>query len=241
MKKSMFILSVLALLLSAVLFQAAAQAEDVFELLDPENAPACITQRKLTDDEIAGLQGASLDQLKQEISTFGDFTAWVRIDLLPRLRFDTRATSNDKWQYTFGAEFSWSWLQDWFTPNMTVSVAQYVLEDDIPGIETVCTFMKVGAYLDMKCACCIPDDGGYYLVNPELFLDVDPDLYMQSCAFEWIIFVSSLESLTSYSSSTVQILALDSADSVVLDMGDFKYVPQDPAHVGGSRTSPGRR
>ena len=113
-----------------------------YTYLDTRKPPEILSARTLTDDEIAGLAKASLDVLKARISTFADFAAWIRLAVLPSMDFTPLVTSNDMKQYTFGAEFAHAWLISWFSPNMTVSIAQYVLEDDHPGIKTVFILTK---------------------------------------------------------------------------------------------------
>ena len=239
MKHSGLICMLLVLTLSVGMFTAAGAetaVQGTFEVVDLETPPEFITERKLTDEEIPGDCSQSLDELKAMISTYGDFAAWVRIALFSRMDFYSFSTSNPDGQYTHGAEFSYSWLGSWFTPNMTASVAQYVLGDDYPGIGTVYVFLNTGG-MEMKCANYIPADGGYYIVNPELFIGMDQDRLMNSCVLGNMVFVTDLAEIVPYcqeyltSGRLIQVLAVDSADTVVMDPGDWCYIPQDMTHV----------
>ena len=214
------------------------ELENGAKILDPENPPGLIAERKLTDQEINRLKKADLDTLKKRIVTYGDLIAWVRMKALTEMKFVSRTITNDDWQYTFGAEFSFPWIDNGFSPNMSVSLAQYILEDDYPGIGTVCVILSGISRPDLKCANYIPADGGYYILNPELFIgSIDPKEYDDSTALEDILFVSDLSELEFYFEQkynperVVQILALDSADTVVLDCDIGCYIPKNTAHV----------
>lgn len=185
----------LAVLLLACAFPAFAETErtETFRALDPEDPPAFVTERKLTDEEIEALAGADLDTLKNMISTYGDFVAWTRIVLFSRLDFYNRSASNSEMQYTFGAQFSYAYLSSGFSPNMTVSVAQYVLEDDFPGIGTLFILLKPNE-LVMKCANYLPMEGGYYLLNAEQFIEAGREKASEThcaCLMD-AVFVSAL-------------------------------------------------
>ncbi len=237
MKKILAVFFFLILLFSVPVVQAEKKAQESFRIVDRKKLPAQVTERQLTDDEIAEISKDSLESLKKKLSKYGDFIAWVRIALLPEMEFYELTTSDGDHQFTFGARFSFSWLGSWFSPNMTVSIAQYVLEDDCPGIGTLCFFLKNGNDLEMKCCNYIPADGGYYLMNPEMFIDVDRNKLQNSCALEDMLFVSDLSALPQYYSKNrkprqvVQILALESAEDVVLDYEGHRYIPRDMTHV----------
>lgn len=232
MKKAVAVILSLLLLLSTAVIPAGAKAEGTFKKLSLKKVPSFITERQLSDDELPGWDSAGLDELRQKISTFGDFAAWVRVALVPGKNYYSQTTSNENGQFTFGASFAWSWMEYHFSPNGTASVAQYCLEDDYPGIRTVCVFLKNGSSVDMKCAVCIPMDEGYYLINPELFAEMNRQQIQGSCAMEDILLVSDLTGLLSYfkqkKSQVTQILTLDSVGNVVLDPGDFVYIPDNP-------------
>ena len=238
MKKTIAaILSLILLISAAMVFAEEEESFGTYKILNMKKPPEFLTERKLSDDQILELADVSLDDLKKEISTFGDFAALVRIVLLSSLQFIQNTTSNEYNQYTFGAVFSYLWLQSWFSPNMTVSIAQYVLEDDYPDIRTVCVFQKNGSDLMMKCANGIPADGGYYLVNAESFAGADQQTLTASCALDHALFVSDLSGLVPYYneihpwSRVTQILSLDTADEIVLDPGDGIYIPQSTLHI----------
>ena len=218
--------------------KAAGEQENDVKVLDPENLPAFFTERKLTDEQIAGIGKIGLDDLRKQISTYGDLAAWVKIQLFPKYQFSWLVTSGDDWQLTFGAEFSYSWLIDWFSPNMTVSIAQYVLGDDYPGIGTVCVFIKDGSNVRLKCANYIPWDDGLYIANPEV-VALGNDFWNlgETCAFDCLLHVSSLTDIPAYYRENrpweqiIQVMALDDTDSVSMDLEDFQYVPRDMTHV----------
>ena len=237
MKKAMAVILSLILVISASVAYAEDESLGTYTILNVRKLPDILTERKLSDEEIAELAGISLEGLKEKISTFGDFVAWVRLVLLSRLQFIQNTTSNEYNQYTYGASFSYSWMQEWFSPNMTVSVAQYVLEDDYLGIRTLCVFQKNGSELAMKCANGIPADNGYYLVNADGLAGADQQTLSGSCALDHMLFVSDLSGLIPYFnevhpwSRVTQILSLDTADEIVLDAGDGYYVPQDTSHI----------
>ena len=235
MKKTAAVLLPLLLLLFTAVFSAGAKADGTYQKLDRKKVPSFITDRQLADDELPCWDRAGLDELKQAISTFGDFAAWVRVALVPEKTFYSQTTSDGNSQFTFGASFVWPWMESGFSPNGTVSVAQYCLEDDYPGIRTVCVFLKNGSSVDMKCAVCIPADGGYYLINPELFSGMNRQQIRESCVMEDILFFSDLTGLLPYfkqkKSQVTQILTLDSAANVVLNPGDFVYIPDNPGLV----------
>ena len=155
---------------------------------------------------------ADLDTLKKRISTFGDFVAWFRIAVLDKLEFGYME-SNERNQFVFGAEYAYSLLQYWFAPNMTVSIAQYVLEDDLPGIGRLFIIQKSDWVPYMRCANYIPVEDGYYIVNAELFSGADKDTLLQACNMDQPLFVKDLADLEPYLRETypdnepVQILA----------------------------------
>ena len=237
MKKTISALLFLLLLFSALTAGAEGTVQEAYTVLDLNNPPELITERKLSDEEIPQDTSLALDELRSKISTYGDFIAWVRIALKSRLDFVGSTTSNPSGQYTHGAEFSYSWLNSWFSPNMTAPIAQYVLEDDYPEMGTVYFFLKTGG-MNMKCANYIPMDGGFYVVNPELFIGKEQDELADSCALGHMIAVRNLNGLVSFCQDhseqmgqPIQILAFGSAETVVMDPGDWCYIPQDMTHV----------
>ena len=238
MKKRIAILFIAILLIPATSGLAGGDTASSYTYLDTRRPPEALSARTLTDDEAAGLAGASLDVLKKRISTFADFSAWVRLALVPNLDFTPIVTSNDLMQFTFGAEFSHSWLLSWFSPNMTASIAQFVLEDDHPGIKTVFILTKNGSDLTMRCANLIPaESGGCYIVNAEHFAGISRTRLMDSCAMDQQLFVPDPEELITYfrerhaKEHLTQILLLDSADTIVLDRGEGVYVGRSTEHL----------
>lgn len=237
MKKAFSAFLFLVLLICVTTAGAESTKQETYTVLDLNKPPELITGRNLTDEEIPQDTGLSIDELRSKISTYGDYIAWVRIALKSRLSFVGSTTSNEIGQYTHGAEFAYSWLNSWYAPNMTAPIAQYVLEDDYPGMGTVYFFLKTGG-ISMKCANYIPVEGGFYVVNPELFIGQGQDELAGSCVLGNMVFVRDLDGLIPFCQARseqmgqlIQILAFDSAETVAMDQGDWCYIPQDMTHV----------
>ena len=211
--------------------------EKGYRILGLKNLPALLSERKLTDDEVLQMGIVDLDTLKEKISTFADFAAWFRNNAVDKLEFyNKEATEDDR--FVFGAQYAYPLLEYWFAPNMTVSIAQYVLEDDYPGIGRL--FILLESDDDdvfMRCADYIPADGGYYIVNAELFSNAKKSKLMEACNMDDLLFVTDLEDLLPYLEKTypgnkpLQVLAFDSSETVILSPADSWYIPQDTTHV----------
>lgn len=229
MKKALLIVLTLLLLAGA----AAAESTEVtgtLTFVKTRDVPASLMERKLSEGEISSLDHEELDTLKNRISTFGDFVAWLEMKA-QTLSFTSFTTSNPSGQITFGAEFAFMWMSQWYSPNQTVCVAQYALEDDYPGVGVLVCGVKSGSSLSMRCALAVPANGGYYLLNPEMFSGLSQDDLNMSCAFPAPMFVTDLTGIAQYfddprsSEKLLQAMLLTSADQFVINPEGGLYVP----------------
>ena len=236
MKRILSMILTIVLLVSVSAARAEKEEGETYRIENRKKPPALITERKLTNEEIEELGTSGLDILKEKIQTYGDYIAWVRIALAGRV-FLGKTSSDGENQFTFGARFSFPWLESFYSPIMTVSIAHYVLADDYPGIGTVCVFLKNGNQLDMKCANYLPADAGYYVVNAEQFIGMDTKNLQRSCALNDLLFVSDLSGIPAYFNSgknavpVVQILAWDTVDTIILNQEGWRYTAADMRHV----------
>ena len=213
-------------------FAAAESTEVTGELtfVKAKDLPDSLMEQKLSDKDLSALDHESLDVLKKRISTFGDFVAWVEMKART-LSFSSFTTSNPSGQFTFGAEFAYQWLSSWYSPNQTACVAQYVLEDNYPGIALLVCGVKSGSSLSMRCALAIPADGGWYLLNPEMFSGLSQNQLESSCAFPYPLFVTDLTGIVKYfddpraGERLLQAFTLTSADPFVINPEGGLYVP----------------
>lgn len=236
MKRFLAVLFSFVMLSGFVTAEAEEQKTGTYTIVTEKQLPAAITERKLKDDEIASLADADLATLKKKISTFGDYMEWVKVSLVNRKTFNELTTSNPNMQVTFGGEFAFSWLASWFSPNQTASVAHYVLEEDYPGMGTIVCALKDGSSFRIKCACYFPADEGYYILNPEVNMKIDRNRFLNSCSFQDYLLVSDLTGVIPYCEEVMngrvtQVLALNSPETVVLDVGDSVYVSMDMSHI----------
>lgn len=229
MKKALLIVLTLLLLAGA----AAAESTEVtgeLTFVKAKDLPDSLMEQKLSDKDLSALDHESLDVLKKRISTFGDFVAWVEMKART-LSFTSWTTSNPSGQFTFGAEFAYQWLSSWYSPNQTACVAQYVLEDNYPGIALLVCGVKSGSSLSMRCALAIPADGGWYLLNPEMFSGLSQNQLESSCAFPYPLFVTDLTGIVKYfddpraGERLLQAFTLTSADQFVINPEGGVYVP----------------
>lgn len=233
MKKKLILLlaAVLMLLCSAA---SAESGEVSFPAVN--ELPAALMERVLTDAEIAAVEDADLDTLKDKISTFGDYVEWVRMKA-QKLQFVVMTTSNPSGQVTFGAKFAFEWLHSWFSPNQTASIAQYVLEDNYPGIGVLVCGIKSGTQLNMKCAVCIPQDNVWYLLNAETFIDSVGSQLGMSCSFSCPLAIADPADIAKYYENStsgenlIQAMMLTNADQAVLNPVDGMYEPQSTENI----------
>lgn len=218
-------------------------AEEVSEyapytLLDTTELPAELGERKLTDEQIQALQHAPVDRLKAEISTFPDYLAWVETITA---KYVTSVTSNPEFQITLDPQFCCQWLNSMVGTNALVSLAQYCLEEDYPGMGVV---MAV-----------FPSSSGHSWIYANTFPVADGWLVLGAASYSenirsqtnWGMNViqplktEDLSGIISYCRSSdqiwmpgnplSQILLFDSTVGVVMNWQSPFYVPVDPTHV----------
>ena len=180
----------LLLLLTACL----AQADTVwghYLILQENELPQSLMERRLNDSQIGLLANADLDTLKHQIATFGDFIGWLH------------AAS----EAGVGADSPFS-------------VAQYVLAEDYPGLYILVCAVQREEELEMKRACCIPAEEGFYLLDPGPLAGMEDD----AAGLGQQLLVSDPISALAYCRDTfsgrpVQALALDTAVPAELEAG----------------------
>lgn len=202
---------------------------DTYTLLSINSTPPELGERRLTDAEIAGLKDADLDTLRAKISTFADFTAWLKT----READYYSAVMNAEGQLVFGGKSSYEWGDPVLASNMTTSLAMYMLEDDFPGMGIAITVYTDGSVL---AANYFPTDGGYILVTPEHFYDLNNN-YNRICGFGPIR-INGFNGLISYCTGRdkprfaerlSQIVLVTSSRDIAFDH-DYKnsrLIPQD--------------
>ena len=209
-----------------------------YELLDTENLPPELGERKLTDDQIASLANAGLEQLKKQISTFPDYIAWI--DTI-QSGFSTSITSNPEWQVTLDPRFCFEWLTSMVGPGGLTSIAQYCLADDIPGIGVVMAVLVSTSGHDFIYANTIPVDGGYLVLCPATYskamqskttwgMNVIEPLRTEDLT-GIISFCQSLDLVWGSGKDLSQVLYFDSTENLVMDWKSPLYVPVDDTHV----------
>ena len=106
-------LTALILCLSLLFCLAGSLAEEETEyasyaLLDPDELPPELGERKLTDQQIGSLRYAPTDQLRNQISTLPDFVAWLDILDGP---YCSCVTCDDQYSINLDPDFEYSWLE----------------------------------------------------------------------------------------------------------------------------------
>ena len=236
-------LTALILCLVLVCCLAGAPAEEAPEyasyvLLSTNELPPELGERKLTDEQIAALKDATLDQLKMQISTFPDYVAWV--DTIES-GFSTSITSNPQFQITLDATFNFPWLSSMVGPGMITSFAQYCLADDIPEIGIVMAVLVSVTGHDFIYANTIPVENGYLVLCPATYSKtmqsktnwgmnvIEP---LRTDDLTGIISFACGSDLGWGSGKTLsQVLYFDSTDGVVMDWRSPLYIPVDDTHV----------
>ena len=219
-------------------FAENAESYASYELLDITHLPAELGERKLSDDEILSLQGAPLEILRKKISTFPDFIAWT--DTI-QAQYITSITSNPEFQVTLDPEFCYQWMQSMVGTVTLVSLAQYCLADDYPGIGVAMAVFVSSAGHDWIYANTFPVDGGYIVLCPASYskniqsktswgMNVIEPLRTEDLS-GIISFCRSSDQKWSHNSTLSQVLLFDTTEGVVLDWQTPFYVSKDPSHV----------
>ena len=211
-----------------------------YELLDTNRLPPELAERKLTDEQIAALLNAPLDQLRTQISTFADYVAWVEAH--PNVSFATSVTSNPQSQVTLDPDFCFGWAKNMMSTVALVTFAQDILSDDYPGMGTAMAVTVSSAGHDWIYANVFPVEDGYLVLGAGSYakniLDacnwgmnvIEPlrtdDLtgiiaFCQGPDLKWHTNGKNLS----------QVLLFDSTSNLVLDWENPFYVPKDSTHV----------
>ena len=209
-----------------------------YTLLDTAELPPELGEHKLTDKGVASLNGMMLGTLKRSISTFADYIAWV--DTIES-DFSTSITSNPEWQVTLDPEFCDQWLPSMVGPGMITSLAQYCLEDDIPGLGTVMAVLVSSSGHDFIYANTIPVEGGYLVFCPASFsgtmqskttwgMNVIEPLRTEDLT-GIISFCQSADLVWGQGKALSQVLYFDSTEGLVLNWKSPFYVPVNDTHV----------
>lgn len=209
-----------------------------YALLDTDELPPELGERKLTDDQIASLMKAGPDELKKQISTFPDYVAWV--DTI-QSSCSTSITSNPEWQVTLDPQFCFQWLSSMVGPGMVTSIAQYCLADDIPEIGVVMAVLVSSSGHDFIYANTIPVEGGYLVLSPASYsrtlkskmtwgMNVIEPLQTEDLS-GIISFCRSFDLAWGSGKELSQVLYFDSTEHLVLDWKSPLYIPVDDAHV----------
>ena len=209
-----------------------------YALLDMDELPPELGERKLSDQEISGLRDAGLEELKKQISTFPDYVAWV--DTI-QSEFSTSITSNPEWQVTLDPNFCFQWLRSMIGPGGLASFAQYCLSDDIPGIGVVMAVLVSSSGHDFIYANSVPVDGGYLVLNPATYSRTMQNQTNWGMNVIEPLQTDDLTGIVSYCNSfdlvwgsgkeLSQVLYFDSTEGLVMDWKSPLYVPTDDTHV----------
>ena len=161
MKRIMTLL--LVLLLAGV---TAASAEAEYQLLGRGAIPAQLGERVLTDEEINQLLHAEPELIRQRISTFPDYVAWLEAANAP---YYMAVTSNPENQYTLGDGYSFEWGYQMLGVNMTTDMALYILQDDFPGMQTMMAQFIGSGGGSAIFANIFPVEGGYIVLSADTY------------------------------------------------------------------------
>lgn len=209
-----------------------------YVLLDTDELPPELGARKLTDDQVASLANAGLEELKKQISTYPDYVAWV--DTI-RSEFFAGITSNPEFQVTLDPPFCFQWLSSMVGPGMITSLAQYCLADDIPEIGVIMAVLVSSSGHDWIYANTIPVDGGYLVLSPASYskaikgktnfgMNVIEPLRTEDLS-GIVSFCQGFDLVWGNGKELSQLLYFDSTEHLVLDWKSPLYVPTDDTHV----------
>ena len=197
--------------------------------------PEMFTERRLSDEEVAGLKNADLETLREKISTPADFAAWIDTQ---DGTYISNIASDSNGQRTYGADFNFPWWQQGSmgTPQAD-SLAVRILGDDIPGIGQIAAVMDYGGGVILSGAV-IPTDGGYYVYS----LDYETRYAKTSMGMDEgipLIFTEKLENLISFfgssedpsarSGTLTQLFYFPEDGQVVLNLVNGAYVADGSA------------
>ena len=236
-------LTALILCLSLMFCLAGSLAEEGTEyasyaLLDPDELPPEFGERKLTDKQIAGLANAGPDKLRKQISTLPDYIAWL--DTLEGPYWSC-VTCDDQWSINLDPDFEYSWLNDNISTGAIVSLAQYCLEDNYPGMGTAMAVVVSSAGHDWLYANTFPMEDGYLVLCPASYsrniLDkttwgmniIEP---LQTDDLTGIItFCNSFDRIWEPSRNLSQVLLFDSTTNLTLSWKSPFYTPADDSYT----------
>lgn len=239
MKKLIAFLLCLALASSSCICLAEETQEYAsYTLLDTNQLPPELGERKLTDEQINGLQNAPLDRLRKEISTFPDYVAWV--DTI-QASYVTSITSNPEFQITLDPEFCYQWLNSMIGTNGLVSFAQYILEDDYPGMGVAMAVLVSSEGHDWIYANTFPTEKGYLVLGAASYSkNIQSKTSWGMNVIEPLV-TSDLTGIISFCKSNdlkwgrgktlSQVLLFDSTEGVVMNWHKPVYVPIDATHI----------
>ena len=211
-----------------------------YELLNTDRLPPELAERKMTDEQVAALLNAPLNQLREQISTFADYVAWVEAH--PGVNFTTSVTSNPQYQVTLDPEFCFGWAKTMMSTAALVTFAQYILSDDYPGMGTAMAVTVSPAGHDWVYANYFPVENGYLVLGAGSYAK-----NIQSATTWGMNVIEPLRTgdLTGIVSFCLgpdlkwhvngkylsQVLLFDSTEGLVMDWQNPFYVPKDSTHV----------
>ncbi len=167
MKRLLFVFLVMVMLFACL---TVANAANSYRLVLPSTKiPAQLSERKLSDDEVAQLLNADLQTMRERISTYADYIALVECN---EAFYYESLVSDDKESVDIGGEYTRAWMGNMFAPNMSAGLAYYVLQDDYPGMKVVVAYYMqgdAGSAAQLRYGSVIPVEDGYIVLSAESF------------------------------------------------------------------------
>ena len=198
-----------------------------YKRLDPGALPDELAPRTLSDADVNALKDAGEETLRERISTFGDYVAWLG---LQQADYYTNIFSGDNWLLNLDPSFNFEWKDQMIGGKMNASMAMGFLQDDLPDMKFALLVTASGQDLAASAANVFPaPEGGYYVLAAESFLPGTPD-YADVISPLW---VSDLSALVAYGAgddlafgaegTLAQVLVFDSVDGVTVSAPSGLY------------------
>ena len=200
--------------------------------------PEVFRERLLSNAEIEQLKDASLETLREKISTFADFNAWLEIQ-------------DAMWCCNVGG-FSMTQRIYWATHSMeslrnngvldspsAATLAIRILGDDFPGIGMIAAVTDYQGGL-IVCGNTIPTENGYYIYSADvcnvrrltspIMSEVFPLLYVRKLE-DVAAYCGSDADISTAGSHLKQLFYVPGDVEATMDIHNGKYVADNPAYL----------
>ena len=206
-----------------------------YRLLPKTGLPEALAERRLSDGEIQSLSHAGVLTLRDSISGFADYIAWVKTQSAP---YYCDIISGENKQLNLDPIFNYQWAEQMIGGKMIASMAMYVLGDDNPSVQMALIVTASGTDLSIAAANIFPaEDGGYYVLAADSFAFAEDTAPHQDVIEP--LWVSDLSGLVRYGlgedivfggeGTLAQVIVFDNVDNVTVSAPNGYYVVKDIA------------